>query len=94
VDVQVKPFKPLDVISKRPVDGGQYQIVVDGKRVGFIGYHAGASPLLHSRYSPLELQEIEEKVRTQLSPQVVGKVGQPPLPKQQAKPATVAGDFT
>jgi hypothetical protein len=82
------------VISKRPVDGGQYEIVVDGKRVGFIGYHNGASPLMHTRYSPLELQEIESKVRIQLMPQTIGNIGQPPLPKQQAKPAAVAGDFT
>lgn len=85
MQIDVLPFKPRDVISKRPVDGGQYQIRVDGRLVGFIGYHNGARAMLHERFSPLELKEIERAVRVKLTPQMIGGIVQVPEKSKETK---------
>ena len=93
MEVEVLPHKPLDVITKRPVDGGQYQIRVDGRLAGFIGYHDGAAPVMHLRFSPMELEEIEAKVDMSLK-QKIGKIVQPiPKPQKTEDKAKQYGDF-
>ena len=92
--VEVLPFKARCVISKREIDGGVYQIRVDGDRVGFIGYQDGARPMLNDRWSPMELAEIEAAVKEQLPEQNTGGIRQPmltPTPPEQ-KPVD-HGDF-
>lgn len=93
MDVVVKPYKPLDVITKEPVDGGQYVIHVDGKLAGFVGYHNGARPLMHRRFSPLELREIESAVRRKLTPQKIGSILQPGIVQIPKPTETNFGDF-
>ena len=95
--VEVKPLRMLDAISKRERDGGQYQICVDGRLAGFIGYRHGACPRMHREFSPLELREIESQVRRQLIPQEIGPIKQPgriitpiPLPDHEG---IESGDF-
>lgn len=93
--IEVLPFKPRNVMPPhKPVDGGQYQIRVDGGLAGFIGYQKGAKPLLHTRWSPMELEEIETAVREQLAEQEVGKIVQVPLkPQTPPKKTENYGDF-
>ena len=69
MEIEVKPHRPKDIISKREIDGGVYQIRIDGKLAGFIGYQDGARPMIFERRSPLELREIESAVRVALMPQ-------------------------
>ena len=93
--VEVLPFKPNNVMPPHnPVDGGQYQIRVDGVLAGFIGYHQGARPLLHERWSPMELVEIEAAVKEQLPDQNTGGIRQVPLKPQPPEQKPVDhGDF-
>ena len=95
MEIKVLPFKPLNVMPPhRPVDGGQYQIRVDDYLAGFIGYQQGARPVLHSRWSPMELAEIEAAVKEQLPSQDVGNIVQAPLkPQPPEKTTENHGDF-
>lgn len=86
MDVEVKPHRGIDVATKKEVDCGVYQIRIDGDLAGFIGYHEGARPMMLERRSPLELREIERKVRVALMPQHVGSIAQIQERPQEPKP--------
>jgi hypothetical protein len=94
VEIEVKPHRPLDIISKKEVDGGQYAVMVDGVCVGFIGYHSDASVVLHRRYSPLEREQIQQAVAEQLaSVQTVSGIVQPGEPVVIPKREEAFDDF-
>ena len=94
MEVQVSPYRVLDVITKQERDGNQYRILIDGRLAGFISYHDGAAPRMHERFSPMELHQIEAQVRIQLTPQRIGPIKQPGVHKTPPKPTVNAGDFT
>ena len=88
--VEVKPFKVRDMITKQQRDSGMYQIIVDGQRLGFIGYHNDAKPMIHQRLSPMELDEITRAVNEQLPKQNTGDAVQvsekPPTTPTEKQP--------
>lgn len=84
--IDVEPFTVTDVISKEQRDGGQYKIVVEGKFVGLLAYHDGAKILLHQRFNPLQLKEIQGVVMRRVTPQRVGGIVQVPEPRAETKP--------
>ena len=59
--VTVEPFISR-VRGGREVRHKQYRIRVDGQHAGVKGFAPEAPVLLHIRYSPLELKEIEKQV--------------------------------
>lgn len=91
IDVEVLPFRPRDVISKREVDGGQYQIRIGGSLAGFVGYEANAPIRMHGRYSPMELDIIERLVQEKLPG--AGGIRQPGITPPQPKPENFDSDF-
>ena len=94
MEIEVKPHRPLDIISKKEVDGGQYAVMVDGLCVGFIGYHQGASVVLHRRYSPMERAEIQQAVAERLEgTQTVAGIVQPGEPVIVPKREEAFDDF-
>ncbi|MCP4211798.1 MAG: hypothetical protein GY764_10010 [Halieaceae bacterium] len=64
--VEVKPHRARDIISKAELDTGIYAVHVDGHLAGFVGHQPGARIMLHKRFSPMELFDIERMVKAQL----------------------------
>ena len=90
MEIHVRPYRPIDYASRKVRDGGQYEILIDGQRKGFIGYHEGAAPMLLERRSQIELDEITEACREALPDQNLGETVQinrfQPPPKPERKP--------
>lgn len=94
MEVEVKPHIVRDVVDKKEMRAPQYKIFVDDTAVGIIGFHDGASPLLFERYAPMELEEIEKKVRRKLIPQKVGQIRQVgEMPTIKKPVSTARADF-
>ena len=62
MDVKLEPFVGKSVASGREVRFDQYRIRVDGKHAGLIGTHEGARALMSTRFTPLEMKEIESQI--------------------------------
>jgi len=94
--VDVEPFIVTGYPSGQKQDGGQYKIMVEGHFVGLMGYQDGAKVMLHQRFNPMQLREIESTVRRRVIPQRVDGIVQVPEPrpeKQEKLPATNREDF-
>lgn len=67
MDVKVETLVMRSLANpKREVRPRQYRVRVDGMQAGFIGWDPGSKLMLHRRYSPIEVKEIEDKVKQQL----------------------------
>lgn len=72
MEIELERYCPQDYFTRQPRDGGQYLIVVDGRPIGYMPDHAGASPLLIERVGPVEAKLIERYIRQRLTPKRVG----------------------
>ncbi len=80
--VDIEEYIVIDVITKEKRDGGQYKIMVEGQFVGFLPYHEGAKIMLHHRFNPIKLKEIERVIRRRVTPQRIGGIVQVPDPPE------------
>ena len=92
--VEVLPWKGRDVVNQNEVDMGVYQIRIDGKWAGTIGYQEGARPTIHKKMSPMEADEITRQVAEQLNKQKPGSaVIVPDAPTNTEERPSTASDF-
>ena len=62
MEVTLEPHIGVGCGSKKPVKLNQYRVRVDGQHAGFVGWDSGAPVLLTSKFTPMELTEIENQV--------------------------------
>lgn len=62
MDVTIEPHIGHSITTGKEVRLNQYRIRVDGKHAGFVGFASGAPVLLHTRFSPIEITDIENQV--------------------------------
>ena len=70
MNVELTPHRGINMATGKEVTLPQYQVIADGKRVGFLGWGKGKKICFIERIGPLEQHDIELKVATLL--QVLG----------------------
>ena len=63
MQVTAEPFIGTGVMSKQPVRFDQYMIRVDGLVAGYLGTKPGSKLCLITRFTPLEVAEIEKQLQ-------------------------------
>lgn len=93
MDVTIEPFIGLSNANRQPVRFEQYRIRVDGLTAGYVGYQPNAKICLITRFSPIEVEEIEKKVEELTKNEVSGTAQAPKIPPELQKNQTNAEEI-
>jgi hypothetical protein len=74
MDVELRPHVGRNCATGAEVTLPQYQVVVDGRRLGFLGWGQGKKICFIERVGPLERVDIENKVAQLLKVTTAGKL--------------------
>lgn len=87
MEVEIKEHRARNVITKKIQTLPQYKVYLDGRRVGFIGWHEDAKLLLIEELGPVEQVELELRVGWLLNREVTSNT----IPEIQ-EPAKAPGE--
>ena len=90
MDVTIEPFISASVATGKEVRFEQYRIRVNGQHAGYMGTKPGSKILLTTRFTPMEVSQIELEVAKAVG---IVESGPPELLKPQREDEVDADDF-